>query len=337
MPKYVLGIETSCDETSMAIVDGDHLVAHITASQIQQHQRFGGVFPELASRLHTEQISLIFTETLSQAGLKASDLSAVAVTRGPGLIGALHIGLQAAKTIAAFHQIPLLAVHHHAAHLEAIRFTTPIVYPAIGLIVSGGHTQLVYLPKPLVYELLGQTQDDAVGESYDKVARMLGLGYPGGPIIERLALTGQPHYRLPSPATQAPFDFSFSGLKTAVAQLIRQETNQGQVIQHSDLAYAFQKVIIDTLVDKTIAAAKRYSVQHILVGGGVALNQTLRKQLTAASFAQGMTVAFPLPWACTDNAAMIALLGSSLLAQQRTVGLEIGVDPNWSLSDFNPK
>jgi N6-L-threonylcarbamoyladenine synthase len=335
MSKYILGIETSCDETSMAIVDGIKLMAHVTASQIQQHQVFGGVFPELASRLHTEHISLIFQQTLKQAQLKPRDLAAVAVTRGPGLIGALHIGLQAAKTIAAYHHIPLIAVHHHAAHLEAIRFIEPIQYPAVGLIVSGGHTQLVYMPKPFVYELLGQTQDDAVGESYDKVARMLNLGYPGGPIVDQLAQAGQPRYLLPTPKTTQPFDFSFSGLKTAVSQLIRQQTQLGVTIETKDLAYAFQKVIIDTLVEKTIFAAKVKQVKHIVVGGGVSLNQSLRQQLKLVGELAGFAIQFPPAWACTDNGAMIALLGSSLFLNHRLAGLEIGVNPNWSLIDFS--
>lgn len=328
----ILGIETSCDETSFAVLQGLHVLSHVTSSQIKQHQSFGGVFPELASRLHTENIGYVMMTALKEANLSPQELSAVAVTRGPGLIGALHIGLQAAKLIAGLYELPLIGVHHHAAHLEAGRFTQPILYPALGLIVSGGHTELVYMKAPLHYQLIGQTQDDAVGESYDKVARMMGLGYPGGPLIDQLSQQGQAQYRLPTPKPIGEFDFSYSGLKTAVATLIQKETRLGQPIHQANLAFAFQTIVIDSLVDKVNLALMTYPVKSVVVGGGVSLNQTLRKQFQALSKRKDLPIIFPPAWACTDNAAMIALLGGEMYKAHQISPLQLGVDPSWEIA-----
>lgn len=329
---YILGIETSCDESSIAILEGTKILSHVTASQIKQHQAFGGVFPELASRLHTENIGYVLMTALKEANVPLSELAAIAVTRGPGLIGALHIGLQTAKVLAARYQLPLIAVHHHAAHLEAARFTQPILYPALGLIVSGGHTELVYMKAPLDYALIGQTQDDAVGESYDKVARMMGLGYPGGPLLDQLAQTGQPHYLLPTPKAEGQFDFSYSGLKTAVHSLIQKETQAGRLLHQANLAYAFQHIVIHTLVEKVALALSHYQVKSVVIGGGVSLNLELRKQLTSLSQQTDIPVIFPPAWACTDNAAMIALLGGEMLRQGHVSSLSIGADPAWDIT-----
>jgi len=328
----ILGIETSCDETSFAVLQGLHVLSHVTSSQIKQHQSFGGVFPELASRLHTENIGYVMMTALQEAKIDPRQLSAVAVTRGPGLIGALHIGLQAGKLIAGLYDLPLIGVHHHAAHLEAGRLTQPILYPALGLIVSGGHTELVYMKAPLHYQLIGQTQDDAVGESYDKVARMMGLGYPGGPLLDQLSQQGQPQYRLPTPKATGEFDFSYSGLKTAVATLIQKETKLGQSIHQANLAYAFQTIVVDSLMDKLKLALKAYPVASVVVGGGVSLNQTLRKQCQAFAKVLGIPMIFPPAWACTDNAAMIALLGGVMLKANQISPLHVGVDPSWEIA-----
>ena len=333
---YILGIETSCDETSVAILQGTKVLSHVTSSQIQQHQSFGGVFPELASRLHTENIGYVLTTALQEAKLNPKDIQAVAVTRGPGLIGALHIGLQAAKVFAALYQIPLIGVHHHAAHLEAARFTQPILYPSLGLIVSGGHTELVLMKGPYQYQLLGQTQDDAVGESYDKVARMMGLGYPGGPLLDRLAQQGRAQYVLPIPKPLGKYDFSFSGLKTAVSTLIQKEQREGRVLNQANLAYAFQTIVIDTILDKCKKAYGDFPVKSLVVGGGVSLNHRLREQAKSLSIGLGVPIIFPPAWACTDNAAMIALLGGEMFRLGIHSPLSIGVDPSWDIDAINP-
>jgi len=328
----ILGIETSCDETSFALLQGEKVLSHVTASQIQQHQSFGGVFPELASRLHTENIGYVMMTAFQDAKIHPSQVSAVAVTRGPGLIGALHIGLQAGKVIAGLYNIPLIGVHHHAAHLEAARFTQPIQYPALGLIVSGGHTELVYMKAPLHYQLIGQTQDDAVGESYDKVARMMGLGYPGGPLLDQLSQQGQPQYQLPTPKPTGTFDFSYSGLKTAVATLIQKETRLGRPLVHANLAFAFQTIVVASLVDKLSLALVAYPVASVVVGGGVSLNQTLRKELQLLAKTKAIPIILPPAWACTDNAAMIALLGGVMVKANQVSPMHIGVDPSWEIA-----
>ncbi len=335
--RYILGIETSCDETSVAIVSGTKVLSHVTASQIKQHEAFGGVFPELASRLHTENIGYVLQTALHESTLSFKDLSGVAVTRGPGLIGALHIGLQSAKMLAARLNIPLIGVHHHAAHLEAARFVQPILYPALGLIVSGGHTELVYMPRPLQYELIGQTQDDAVGESYDKVARMMGLAYPGGPIIDQLAQTGSTQYTLPFPKAIGPFDFSYSGLKTAVQSLMQKEQQAKRIINTNNLAFDFQRLVIQTLIDKLQLALKTYQVKSVIIGGGVSLNRELRKQALALSEQTNIPFIFPPTWACTDNGAMIALLGGEMLKAGMIASLDMGVDPSWEIQASSQK
>jgi N6-L-threonylcarbamoyladenine synthase len=328
----ILGIETSCDETSFAILQGLDVLSHVTSSQIQQHQSFGGVFPELASRLHTENIGYVMMTAFKEANIDPSQLNAVAVTRGPGLIGALHIGLQAGKLIAGLYDLPFIGVHHHAAHLEAGRFTQPILYPCLGLIVSGGHTELVYMKAPLHYQLIGQTQDDAVGESYDKVARMMGLGYPGGPLLDHLSQQGQGQYKLPTPKPIGQFDFSYSGLKTAVATLIQKETRLGKPIHQANLAFAFQTIVVDSLVDKVNLALTQYPVASVVIGGGVSLNITLRKQMQALSKIKHIPIIFPPAWACTDNAAMIALLGGVMFNAKQVSPLHLGVDPAWEIA-----
>ncbi|MBM3909661.1 MAG: tRNA (adenosine(37)-N6)-threonylcarbamoyltransferase complex transferase subunit TsaD [Firmicutes bacterium] len=330
-PIIILGIETSCDETSIAVVNDTKVLSHVTASQIKRHEAYGGVFPELASRLHTENIGYVLQTAIKESKIKLEDLSAVAVTRGPGLIGALHIGLQTAKMLAARLQIPLIGVHHHAAHLEAARFMQPILYPALGLIVSGGHTELVYMARPLHYELIGQTQDDAIGESYDKVARMMGLAYPGGPILDQLTQKGKPQYTLPTPKATGKFDFSYSGLKTAVQSLMQKEQQAKREMNQANLAFAFQQTVIQTLIDKLQLALQTFPVKSVIIGGGVSLNQTLRKQANLLSQQTKIPFIFPPIWACTDNGAMIALLGGEMFKAGMISSLELGVDPSWDI------
>jgi len=299
----IIAIETSCDETAMAVIeDGHKVLSNVISSQIDQHASFGGVLPELASRLHVEHISTVLKETLRQASLEIEDLDAIAVTQGPGLIGSLHVGMIAAKTLAWFLRKPLIPVHHIAGHIYANQFVDQLQYPMMALVVSGGHTELVYLKEAYDFEILGSTQDDAVGEAYDKVARIMGLGYPGGVAIENLAKTGKPQYQLPTIKTKQPLDFSFSGLKSAVMQFIQKNKDYNQ----ADLAYAFQETVVFELVKKTEEALRQYPCRHLVVGGGVSANQRLRAEIMNLN-KQFPTLKITIPpmWCCTDNAAMI--------------------------------
>ncbi len=299
----IIAIETSCDETAMAIIEnGQTVLSNVVSSQIEQHASFGGVLPELASRLHVEHVSLVLQETLKQAQISIQDIDAIAVTQGPGLIGSLHVGMIAAKALAWFLQKPLIPVHHIAGHIYANQFVDTLHYPMMALVVSGGHTELVYLKDVYEFEILGSTQDDAVGEAYDKVARIMGLGYPGGVAIEALAKKGQARYSLPSIKTQQPLDFSFSGLKSAVMQFIQKNKDYDA----ADLAYAFQETIVHELVKKTEEALNQYPCKHLVVGGGVSANQRLRTEImTLQERFSDLKITIPPMWCCTDNAAMI--------------------------------
>lgn len=336
MSKYILAIETSCDETSIAVLEGKkNLLSNIISSQVKVHKDYGGVMPEIASRLHVEQINIVLDEALKKAKIKLSDIDAVAFTKGPGLIGALHVGLQAAKTLALSLNIPLIEVNHVAAHIYANNFNKDINYPAIALVVSGGHTELVYMKQDLSFEVIGRTVDDAIGEAYDKVARILKLGFPGGPIVDELANKGQPTYQLPKPKTSDELNFSFSGLKTAVLNLVNNSEQKGEKIKVKDLCASFQNNAIEMVIEKTIIAAKKYKVKSILVAGGVAANSLLRESLpkAIAKLDSKIEVSIPPLWACTDNAAMVAILGSRLYDLKKFSSFGVGVDPNWEI-DF---
>jgi N6-L-threonylcarbamoyladenine synthase len=299
----IIAIETSCDETSIAIVEnGQKVLSNIVSSQVDMHATYGGVLPELASRLHVEKISFILKEALSQAKCHVSEIDAIAVTQGPGLIGSLHVGMIAAKTLAWYLDKPLIPVHHIAAHIYANQFVQALEFPVMALVVSGGHTELVYLREEYHFEVLGSTQDDAVGEAFDKVARIMGLGYPGGVEIEHLAKQGGPHYQLPSIKTQQSLDFSFSGLKSAALQFIQKNPEYNK----ADLAFAFQEVVVDELIKKTRLALEQYPSRHLVVGGGVSANQRLRSRILALKeIFPDLIITIPPMWCCTDNAAMI--------------------------------
>jgi N6-L-threonylcarbamoyladenine synthase len=329
----ILAIETSCDDTSVAILQDRQLLSLQTMSQ-KDHEAFGGVFPELASRLHTETLSLCVEKVLLESGCQLHDIDAIAVTAGPGLIGSLHIGVITAKTLAYLLKKPLIGVHHLAAHIEAASFHKPIVYPCLALIVSGGHTMLVRMEKPLTYTILGQTQDDAVGEAYDKVARLLNLPYPGGPHLDELAQIGKQTIPFTTPTTQGVYDFSYSGLKSQVIQRLQQSTKQGINLKTEDIAASFQEVAMQTLIDKTYLATQDFQYASVVIAGGVAANKTLRAKAKDLEDTLNIPVIFPPLWACMDNAAMIGLLAFQLIERQQLISLDHRIDPNWSFIHF---
>lgn len=312
MNQLILAIESSCDETACSIVkDGNEILSNVVSSQINVHKKFGGVVPEVASRIHVENISVVIDEALTTANVTMDDIDAIAFTQGPGLIGSLHVGVQAAKTLAWAHNKPLIPLHHIIGHIYANGFVDKLVFPLLALVVSGGHTELVYMKDEWSFDILGTTQDDAIGEAYDKVARVLGLPYPGGPAIDKLAKEGKPHYMLPTPKTEKELDFSFSGLKSAVLQLIQREEKKGETIVPADLAYCFQETALNTLVNKLMKAVEQYSPKQVVLAGGVAANSRLREKVTeSVAKAEGVHLTIPPLWCCTDNAAMIGAAGS---------------------------
>ena len=334
----ILGIETSCDETAVAIIkNGREIVANVVASQIESHKRFGGVVPEIASRHHVEQITIVIGEALSQANVTFSELDAIAVTEGPGLVGALLIGVNAAKALAFAHDLPLVPVHHIAGHIYANRLVTEMKFPLIALVVSGGHTELVYMKEHGHYEVIGETRDDAAGEAYDKVARTLNMPYPGGPHIDRLAQGGTPTIDLPRAwLEEGSYDFSFSGLKSAVINTVHNAEQRGETIAPEDLAASFQESVIEVLVKKTVKAVDEYNVKQVLVAGGVAANQGLRKALEKA-FADKEDIELVIPplALCTDNAAMIAVAGSVMFEKGIRAGLSLNAIPGLDIELYN--
>ncbi len=329
----VLGIETSCDETSAAVVaKGRRVLSSLVSSQVALHEKYRGVVPEIAARAHVEQLVPLIEQALREAGVGYGELEAVAVTGGPGLVGALLIGVTAARTLAVTRALPLVAVDHVEAHATSAALgADPPPWPAVALVVSGGHTALYLVRGPLDVELLGQTVDDAAGEAFDKVAALLELGYPGGPHIERLARDGRPDaIRFPRTWIGEPHaDFSFSGLKTAVLYHVHGVGNKYGSLGHlspserADVAASFQAALVDVLVAKTIAAAQRLGVGNVVIGGGVAVNGALRGALAAACAAAGVGLHLTPPQYCTDNAAMIAAQGYHLLRAGRLADLSL--------------
>lgn len=315
----VLGIETSCDETAAAVVeDGWRVRSSVVSSSLELHRPYGGVVPELACRAHLEVIGTVVEQALARAGCRLDDVDLIAVTAGPGLIGALFVGVAFAQGLAFAQRLPLLGVNHLSGHLyagvmghaaQAGRLTHP--YPAVGLVVSGGHTALVRMMSPTQYVLLGETQDDAAGEAFDKVAKLLGLGYPGGPVIDRLAAAGDlARLRWPTPRLDHRFDFSFSGLKTAVYYFLREHQDRAPDPRLSaDVAASFQAAVVDILLNKTRAALRETGLRYLIVGGGVSANSRLRAQLTELAAAERIELLIPPMHLCIDNAAMIAGLG----------------------------
>ena len=328
--QLILGIETSCDETAAAVIkNGREILSNVVASQIESHKRFGGVVPEIASRHHVEAITLVVEEALEKAEISWEDLDGIAVTEGPGLVGALLIGVNAAKALAFAHGIPLINVHHIAGHIYANRILTEFSFPLLALVVSGGHTELVLMKEHGSFEVIGETRDDAAGEAYDKVARTLKLPYPGGPHIDRLAHEGQPTVKLPRAwLEEDSYDFSFSGLKSAVINTLHNANQKGEIIAPEDLACSFQESVIDVLVTKTVKAANEYQVKQVLLAGGVAANKGLRTRLEEA-FSDNKNVELIIPplYLCTDNAAMIAAAGSIAFEKGRRAAMDLNANP----------
>ncbi|MED1469983.1 tRNA (adenosine(37)-N6)-threonylcarbamoyltransferase complex transferase subunit TsaD [Bacillus salipaludis] len=336
--QWILGIETSCDETAVAIIkNGREIAANIVASQIESHKRFGGVVPEIASRHHVEQITIVLEEALNQANLSFKDIDAIAVTEGPGLVGALLIGVNAAKALAFAHNLPLVPVHHIAGHIYANRLVTEMKFPLLALVVSGGHTELVYMKEHGHFEVIGETRDDAAGEAYDKVARTLNLPYPGGPHIDRLAHEGSPTINLPRAwLEEGSYDFSFSGLKSAVINTVHNAEQRGETITPEDLAASFQESVIDVLVKKTERAASEYNVKQVLLAGGVAANKGLRSALGKVfSHYPEIELVVPPISLCTDNAAMIAAAGSIMFEKGVRAELSLNAIPGLEIELYN--
>ncbi len=303
----ILALETSCDETSVSVIEnGTKILSNSVLSQIDSHKRFGGVVPEVASRHHVENITLIIEDALQQADKSMDQIDAVAVTQGPGLIGALLVGVNAAKSLAFANDKPLIPVHHIAGHVYANQLGTGLKFPLIALIVSGGHTELVYMKDHLQFEIIGETRDDAVGEAYDKVARTIGLPYPGGPAVDRLATQGEDTYQFPRVWLEPEsYDFSFSGLKSAVINKLHNLKQKGEQVIPENVATSFQNSVVEVLVGKAMRACEDYNVKQLIVAGGVASNKGLRKSLEQATRERGIELAIPEPRLCTDNAAMI--------------------------------
>lgn len=321
---YILAIESSCDETSMAIIkNGVEDVATVILSQMDTHASYGGVVPEIASRMHVESITMVLDETLKKANMSLDDITAIAVTYGPGLIGSLLIGLQCAKTLAMITGKPLVPVHHIAGHIYANNLVKRMEFPLLALVVSGGHTELVYMKEDYSFEKIGGTLDDAVGEAYDKVARVIGIPYPGGPNVDKLAHIGNDSYNLPLPLDDDTYNFSFSGLKSAVINLKHNYEQRGENIIPEDLATSFQNRVVEILTKKTLKAIKEYGIKHLIVAGGVAANKGLRERLETLSKENGFELIMPPMKYCTDNAAMIGAAGYYAYKMGRIAGLDL--------------
>lgn len=309
----ILAFETSCDETSVAVVEnGTKILSNVVATQIDSHQRFGGVVPEVASRHHIEWITRCVDQSLEEAEVNYDDITAVAVTYGPGLVGSLLVGVTAAKVIAWAHQLPLVPVNHMAGHLYAARFVGEFKYPQMALLVSGGHTELVYMPKEHEYEIIGETRDDAAGEAYDKIGRVLGVNYPAGKTIDEWAAQGNDTFNFPrAMEKEANYDFSFSGLKSAFINTVHNADQRGEQLDKYDLAASFQQSVVDVLAEKTMRALDRYPVKQLILAGGVAANHGLRTRLDhdmAKYHPEVGMLQAPLKL-CGDNAAMIGAAG----------------------------
>ncbi|MDM8102026.1 tRNA (adenosine(37)-N6)-threonylcarbamoyltransferase complex transferase subunit TsaD [Oceanobacillus oncorhynchi] len=329
----ILGIETSCDETAASIVkNGREILSNVVASQIESHKRFGGVVPEIASRHHVEQMTMVLEEAVNQADVTWEDIDAIAVTEGPGLVGALLVGVNAAKALAFAKNKPLIGVHHIAGHIYANRLENEFAFPLLALIVSGGHTELVIMKDHYDYELIGETRDDAAGEAYDKVARMLKLPYPGGPQIDRLSAEGKDTIDFPRAwLEEGSYDFSFSGLKSAVINTLHNAEQRGETLNSADVAASFQQSVVDVLTEKTYRAAQEYKVKQVIVAGGVAANKGLRQSLKNRFNHTDTDLYIPPIHLCTDNAAMIAAAGSILYEKEKFKALDLNANPSLML------
>jgi N6-L-threonylcarbamoyladenine synthase len=324
---YILGIETSCDETSCSIVkNGKEEINTVILSQVDIHMLYGGVVPEIASRNHVKDIVFVIEKCLKDAKMSIDDIAAIAVTYGPGLVGSLLVGLEAAKTISYIYNKPLVPVHHIRSHIYANNIGRKMEFPLLSLIISGGHTELLYMKDHFDYKVIGSTLDDAVGECYDKVARVMDVPYPGGPIIDKWAFLGEDNYKLPVPLDDDSYNFSFSGLKSAVINLVHNLEQRGESVNKEDLCCSFQNVVIKSLSSKTIRAIDDFGVKNLILAGGVAANKGIREKFDALSKEKGFSFSYPNIKYCTDNATMVAAAGYYLFINGNVSGLEINAD-----------
>lgn len=321
----ILSIETSCDETACSIVkNGNDILSNVVISQIDSHKRFGGVVPEIASRHHVETITMVIEEAMAEANMKPEDLTAVAVTEGPGLIGALLVGINTAKAFSFAHDLPLIPVHHIAGHIYANQLEEELKFPLVSLIVSGGHTELIYMKDHLSFEVIGETRDDAVGEAYDKVARVIGLPYPGGPQVDSLSAEGEDTFNFPrSYLEPGSYDFSFSGLKSSVINTLHNNKQKGIEVKTADVAKSFQQSVADVLTRKTMDAVASCDVNHLIVAGGVAANEGLRSRFEALCEEKNIQLSIPALKFCTDNAAMIGAAAYHLYRKKHFASLDL--------------
>ena len=322
---YIFAIESSCDETSAAIIkNGKEVISLTISSQIKIHENYGGVVPEIASRMHTESITYVIDDCIKKSGMKMDDMDAIAVTYTPGLLGSLLVGIEAAKTIAFVYNKPLIAVNHIVGHIYANNLEdNNIKFPSLGLVVSGGHTEIIYLEDDYKFKVLGQTLDDAIGEAYDKVARILGLKYPGGPNIEREAKKGKLSYKLPIPMNDDSLNLSFSGLKSSIINLVHNEKQRGNIINKEDLACSFQTIAVDELTRKLELAIKKYNVNNVLVAGGVSANSYLRDEVKKITDKYNINLSIPKMLYCTDNAAMIGAAAYPLFKERKFANYDL--------------
>lgn len=326
---YILAIESSCDETSVSIIkNGSKEIATVVLSQIDTHKLYGGVVPEIASRMHIENITIVLEECLEKSGLSMDDIDAIAITYGPGLVGSLLVGVEAAKTLSYIYDKPLIPVHHIAGHIYANNLVKSMEFPLMALVVSGGHTELVYMKEDYSFEVIGSTLDDAVGECYDKVARVLGLPYPGGPLVDKLAHEGNDTYNLPYPLNDNSYNFSFSGIKSAVINLVHNENQKGNEIRKEDMATSFQNRVVSVLTKKTMNALNQYGVKNLIIAGGVSANKGLRESFSKICGENNINLIIPEMKYCTDNAAMIGAAGYYAYKLGRRAELDLNAKAN---------
>ena len=332
MDTYILGIESSCDETSVSIVkNGNEEIATVILSQMDTHANYGGVVPEIASRMHVENITIVVEECLKKANMKMDDITAIAVTYGPGLIGCLLIGVETAATLSYIYDKPLIPVHHIAGHIYANNLIHDMKFPLISLVISGGHTELILMKDHYSFKKIGGTLDDAVGECYDKVARVIGVPYPGGPLVDKLAHEGSDTYSLPLPLDDNSYNFSFSGIKSAVINLAHNEEQRGNTIRKEDIACSFQNRCVEILAKKTMRALKEYNVKNLIIAGGVSANSGIREKFKNECEKENINLTIPNIKYCTDNAAMIAAAGYYAYKKGITAGIDLKAQATTSL------
>ncbi len=329
---YILSVETSCDETSIAIVkNGSEVVALTILTQMDTHANFGGVVPEIASRMHAENITMVLEDTLNKAGMQVSDVDAIAVTYSPGLLGSLLVGVEFAKVLSYVYDKPLIKVNHLVGHIYASKIDNKMEFPVLALVISGGHTELIKMTGDYEFEKLGETEDDAIGEAFDKVARVIGLPYPGGPNIEKLAREGKPTYKLPKPVLDNTYNFSYSGLKSSVINLVNNERQRGNEIKKEDLACSFQTTAVEELTRKLELALKNTGIKNVIIAGGVSANKYLRGQIQELCDKYDAKLNLPEFIYCTDNAAMIGAAAYPLYLKGEFADLDLNAKSTSSI------